>query len=86
MSVPSNSSHSPSQLSEITYYRSGIPQPGDLDYGLYHHMIQENPETIINIASHLACEQYTSIKLRDGHNHHLSMGMPAKHITILEDK
>jgi hypothetical protein len=78
MSVPSNSSHSPSQQSEPTYYRSGPPKPGDLDYGLYHRRIKEDPETIVNIASHLACKEFPSIRLRDGYDHRLRMGMPAK--------
>jgi len=64
MSFPSNSSHS--------------PKPGDSDYGLYHRMIPEDPETIVNIASHLACNEFPPIKLRDGYNHRLNMGMPAR--------
>ena len=64
MSFPSNSSHS--------------PKPGDSDYGLYHRMIPEDPETIVNIASHLACNEFPPIKLRDGYSHRLNMGMPAR--------
>jgi len=78
MSVPSNSSHSPSQQSEPTYYRSGPPKPGDLDYGLYHRRIKEDPETIINIACHMACNKFPKIKLSNGWSLRLQMGMPAK--------
>ena len=78
MSVPSYLLDSSSQLSNTTYYRSGPPKPGYLDYGLYLQRIKEDPETIINIACHDACKYFTPIKLSNGHSLFLGMGVPAK--------